>query len=80
MEQRHEHELIIARQDQRKRCCPGAPLAAAEGRPGLGSHLGEQDGRALRDEQEVRQHSVGSLVLVPGHQRLQRILDPLQHL
>jgi hypothetical protein len=28
----------------------------------------------------VRQHSVGSLVLVPGHQRLQRILDPLQHL
>ena len=44
------------------------------------ARLREQAGRALGQQQEVREHGVRGLILVPRHQRLQRLLYALQHL
>ena len=43
-------------------------------------YLGEEDGGALGDEQEVRKDGVRRLKVVARHHRLQRVLYPLQHL
>jgi len=66
----------VAQPAARAVCCASAGAGAGGPEP----RLGEEAGRALREQQKVREHRVRSLVVVARHQRLQRLLDAVQHL
>ena len=71
------HQQVSTNRGQQS--LPVQPQPPAMPRGGR-AHLREEDGRALRDEQEVREHGVRRLKVVARHQRLQRVLDALQDL